>query len=81
MNYKNIIRMNLIYFINILDGNASNKNIEKFKYLLTKEKEIVKDDSVKQAIDKYIFIGSMYEFSKNNTLIKLLRNPNEPVPK
>lgn len=64
-----------IYFINILDGDASNKNIKKFIYLLTKEKEIVKDDSVKQAIDKYIFIGSMYEFSKNNTLVELFRNP------
>jgi hypothetical protein len=71
----------LIYFINILDGDTSYKNMDKFKYLLTNEKALTKDDATKQAIDKYIFIGSMYEFSKNNTLIELLRDTNEPVPK
>jgi hypothetical protein len=45
---------NNIYFINILDGNTSYDNIDKFIFLINKEnyKEII----------KYVFIGSLYEF-------------------
>lgn len=49
------------YFMNILDGDESFRNMEKFKYLLSKEKyALVKD---------YIFVGNMEEFSfKFNSL-------------
>ena len=48
---------NNIYFINILDGDTSYKNMDKFKYLTNKQK--YKD------IKKYIFIGSIHDFQKN----------------
>jgi len=44
------------YFINILDGNTCFNNIDKFTYLLNKEK--YKD------IRKYVFIGDTYKFQK-----------------
>jgi hypothetical protein len=47
---------NNIYFINILDGNTSYNNINKFKFLIDKEK-------YKHIID-YIFVGSLYDFQK-----------------
>lgn len=49
------------YFMNILDGDESFRNMDKFKYLLSKEKyALVKD---------YIFVGNMEEFSfKFNSL-------------
>lgn len=49
------------YFMNILDGDESFRNMDKFKYLLSKEKyTLVKD---------YIFVGNMEEFSiKFNSL-------------
>ena len=44
-----------IYFINILDGDESFRNMNKFTYLLSKEKyNFIKD---------HIFIGNMEEFS------------------
>ena len=48
---------NNIYFYNILDGDECYKNMDKFRYLIDKEK-------YKQVI-KYIFIGSLYDFQKN----------------
>ena len=44
-----------IYFINILDGDESFRNMNKFTYLLSKEKyNFIKD---------HIFVGNMEEFS------------------
>jgi hypothetical protein len=46
-----------IYFINILDGDTSYINMNKFKYLINKDEY--------KNIAKYIFIGSLYDFQKN----------------
>lgn len=48
---------NNIYFINILDGNQSYDNINKFNYLKNKDK-------YKQIV-KYVFIGSLHDFQIN----------------
>ena len=45
-----------IYFINILDGDTSNKNMCKFLYLINKDNN---------NINKFIFVGSLYDFQKN----------------
>ncbi len=45
-----------IYFINILDGDTSYNNMNKFKFLINKEKY--------KSIIKYVFIGCLYEFQK-----------------
>ena len=47
---------NNIYFINILDGDTSYHNMNKFKFLINKEKYI--------HIIKYIFIDNLYNFQK-----------------
>lgn len=60
-----------IYFINILDGDTSYKNINKFKYLLQKENLDKKEIKI---LNKFIFIGSMYDFNKNQDLIKICKN-------
>ena len=52
------------YFINILDGDTSHNNMNKFKFLITKEK-------YKQVV-KYIFIGSLYEFQKNKIKLQII---------
>ena len=54
------------YFINILDGDTSYKNMNKFNYLLEKDR-----GNINNIIKKYIFIGNMLEFSKNKTIIEL----------
>ena len=54
MEYLIKFNMNNIYFINILDGDTSYNNMDKFKFLINKEK-------YKQVI-KYVFIGSLYDF-------------------
>jgi len=46
-----------IYFINILDGDTSNKNMSKFLYLINKENN--------KNINKFIFVGDLYDFQKN----------------
>ena len=49
------------YFMNILDGDESFRNMDKFKYLLSKEKYAL--------VKNYIFVGNMEEFSfKFNSL-------------
>jgi hypothetical protein len=53
-----------IYFINILDGNTSYDNIDKFKYLINKEKY--------KNFTQNIFIGSLHDFQKNVNLTKSL---------
>ena len=55
-----------IYFINILDGDNCYNNMEKFKFLLDKEKY--------NKINKYLFIGSLYEFQKKIFYLKLKEN-------
>lgn len=52
-----------VYFINILDGDTSYNNINKFKYLMDKKKY--------QDIVKYIFIGSLYDFQQYVRTIQL----------
>jgi hypothetical protein len=52
-----------IYFINILDGDTSYNNMDKFNFLISKE--------IYYNIIKYIFIGSLSEFQKNKYKIKL----------
>ena len=54
------MKNNNIHFFNILDGDTCYKSIEKFNYLLNKEKYMIIKDN--------IFIGSLYDF--NNTIIK-----------
>lgn len=46
-----------IYFINILDGDESYNNMNKFYYLTNKTKY--------SDIKQYIFIGSLYDFKKS----------------
>jgi hypothetical protein len=58
-----IIKFNTIniYFINILDGDTSYNNMNKFNFLLNKEKY--------KNVNKYIFIGSLYDFQKSKIII------------
>ena len=56
--------MNNIYFINILDGDTSYNNMDKFQFLINKEK-------YKQII-KYVFIGSLYDFQKKKLNYKII---------
>lgn len=44
------------YFINILDGDESYRNLDKFNYLLNEEEY--------KEVKKYVFIGSLYDFQK-----------------
>ena len=62
LEYLLIFKISNVYFINILDGNTCFNNIEKYKYLINKQKY--------ENIKKYIFIGDTYEFQINK--IKLL---------
>ena len=55
-----------IYFINILDGDNCYNSMEKFKFLLNKEKY--------NKINKYVFIGNLYEFQKKIFYLKLKEN-------
>ena len=50
-----------IYFINILDGDESYRNIDKFNYLLNEEEY--------KEVKKYVFIGSLYDFQKKMKLL------------
>ena len=61
MEYLIKYKINNIYFINILDGDASYNNMNKFNFLLNKEKY--------KNIIKYIFIGSLFEFQKSKIII------------
>lgn len=62
LNYLKKSNKTDIFFINILDGDFSFKNLDKMKYILTK-KEF-------NDVFKYIFIGDTYTFQnwwiKNN---------------
>lgn len=56
LNYLVKFNVKNIYFINILDGDTSHNNMNKFNYL--KNKEIYKK------VKKYVFIGDLYTFQK-----------------
>ena len=52
---------NNTYFINILDGDESYRNSDKFLYLLNEEEY--------KEVKNYVFIGSLYEFQKKSALL------------
>ena len=56
LEYLNKFNKNNVYFINILDGDSSHNNINKFEYLINKEQY--------SQIIKYVFIGSLYDFQE-----------------
>jgi hypothetical protein len=62
LNYIKKYNHTNIFFINILDGDFSYKNLDKMKYILTKQEF--------NNVSKYIFIGDTYSFQnwwiKNN---------------
>jgi hypothetical protein len=54
------------YFINILDGDTSYNNMNKFNYLINKEKYT--------SVVKYIFIGSLFDFqNKKNQYLYAIK--------
>lgn len=57
MEYLIKFNMSNIYFINILDGDTCYNSMNKYNFLINKEKY--------KNIIKYIFIGSLYDFQKN----------------
>lgn len=63
LEYLFTFNTNNIYFINILDGNTCHHNMSKFLYLLNKQKY--------SKINKYIFIGDIYDFQENKHKISL----------
>lgn len=66
VNNSNLEESSNTYFINILDGDNCNTNMPKFRYLLDKLND--------KKFEKYVFIGSMYDFSEEQMLLDLLRN-------
>lgn len=56
IKFYNTSSINIPYFINILDGDTSNKHMEKFNYLL-KKKEY-------ETMSKQVFVGDMHDFQK-----------------
>ena len=52
------------YFFNILDGDTSYNNMDKFNYLINKEKYL--------SIVKYVFVGSLSNFNKKLYCIKII---------
>ena len=64
MEYIIKLNINNIYFINILDGDTSYNNLNKFKFLMNKEKY--------KYIIKYIFVGSLYDFQKSKIKSQLI---------
>lgn len=64
MEYLIKFNMNNIYFINILDGDTSYNNMDKFKFLINKEKY--------NQVIKYVFIGSLYDFQKEKIKLQII---------
>lgn len=59
---ENLLKYKPKYFINILDGDESFKNRNKFDYLLNKEKY--------KEVKQYMFVGDMEEFKNYwNTIV------------
>ena len=54
-----------IYFINVLDGDTVYNNMDRFGFLINKEKY--------KHIIKYIFVGSLYDFQKSKIKIQILK--------
>ena len=52
------------YFFNILDGDFSHNNMDKFNYLINKKKYA--------SVIKYIYVGSLSNFNKNLYCIKII---------
>lgn len=63
LEYLVKFKINNVYFINILDGNTCYNNMNKYKYLINKEKY--------KNVNKNIFIGSLYDFQKKLYTIKI----------
>ena len=61
-----MILKTITYFINILDGDTSYNNINKFTFLLNKEKY--------KHILKYVFVGSLYDFQHNSIKFQISSN-------
>jgi hypothetical protein len=59
---KILEKENNIYFINILDGDTSNKNMDKFNYLM---------ENINTKIKNKLFIGDLYEFQNKKHLYNL----------
>lgn len=63
-----LVKLNKInintYFINILDGDTSYNSMNKFKFLINKEKY--------KNITKNIFVGSLYDFQKSNIKLQII---------
>lgn len=64
MEYLIKFNMSNVYFINILDGDTSYNNMNKYNFLTNKEKY--------KNIIKYVFIGSLYEFQKNKIKFQII---------
>ena len=64
MEYLIKFNMNNIYFINILDGDTSYNNMDKFKFLINKE--------IYKKVIKYVFIGSLYDFQKKTIKLQII---------
>jgi hypothetical protein len=60
-------KSNNLYFINILDGYASYKNMSKFSFLINKKKY--------KNVRKYIFVGSLYDFQLNKIKNDMINIP------
>ena len=58
IEYLLIFNITNTYFINILDGDTSYNNMDKFNYLINKEKY--------SSVLKYIFVGSLFEFQNSH---------------
>jgi hypothetical protein len=52
------------YFINILDGDTSYNNMNKFKFLINKDKY--------KHVIKYVFIGSLYDFQRARIKLQII---------
>ncbi len=64
LEYLDKFNISNTYFINILDGDTSYNNMDKFKFLLNKEKYI--------NVIKYMFVGSLHDFQKILYFIKII---------
>ena len=64
LDYLIKFNINNMYFINILDGDTSYNNMDKFNYLINKEKY--------KNVIKYVFVGSLHDFQKKKNIYYLL---------
>jgi len=64
MEYLIKSNVNNIYFINILDGDTSYNNMNKFNFLKNKEKY--------KNITNYIFIGGLHDFQRHHIKLQMI---------